>query len=86
MAKATRTTIPPVPVEPKVVITLELSIEEAETLRGIAGRIGGSPTGRRRHMDAISSALYIAGVRGSIGDSEVEKSNQAIYFTGVKRA
>ena len=86
MAKATRTTIPPVPVEPKVVITLELSIEEAETLKGITDRIGGPLTGRRSHIGAISCALYDAGVRGAIEDSEVEQQNRAIYFTGVKRA
>ena len=80
MAKATRTTIPPVPVEPKVVITLELSIEEAETLKGITDRIGGPLKGRRSHMEAISSALYFAGVRCSIGDSEVEQSNRTLYF------
>ena len=81
MAKATRTTIPPVPVEPKVVIMLELSIEEAETLMGITDRIGGPLKGRRSHMGAISWALYDAGVRGTIEDSEVEQQNRAIYFT-----
>ena len=81
MAKATRTTIPPVPVEPKVVITLELSIEEAETLKGITDRIGGPLTGRRSHMTAVHRALYDAGVRGNIWDDEVEQSNRAIYFT-----
>ena len=46
MAKATRTTIPPVPVEPKVIITLELSIEEAETLKGVADRDRRAPGGK----------------------------------------
>ena len=86
MAKASKLTIPPVPVEPRVVIMLELSIEEAETLKGITDRIGGPFKGRRSHMSAIALALYDAGVRGTIEDSEVEQQNRAIYFTGVKRA
>ena len=86
MAKASKLTIPPVPVEPKVVIMLELSIEEAETLKGITDRIGGPLYGRRSHMNAVGRALYDAGVRGTIDDDEVEQKNRAIYFTGVKRA
>ena len=83
MAKASKLTIPPVPVEPKVVIMLELSIEEAETLMGITNRIGGSLKGRRSHMTAVRLALYDAGVRGNIGDDELEQANRAIYFTSV---
>ena len=86
MAKASKLTIPPVPVEPKVVIMLELSIEEAETLKGITDRIGGPGYGRRSHMNAVGRALYDAGVRGTIEDDEVEQKNRAIYFTDVKRA
>ena len=81
MAKATKTTIPPVPVEPKVVITLELSIEEAETLKGVADRVGGPLEGKRSHMGAISLALYNEGVRGNIKDDEVKEGLRAIYFT-----
>ena len=86
MAKASKLTIPPVPVEPKVVIMLELSIEEAETLKGITDRIGGPVDGRRSHMNAVGRALYNAGVRGTIEDDEVEQKNRAICFTDVKRA
>ena len=82
MAKASKLTIPPVPVEPKVVIMLELSIEEAETLKGITNRIGGPLKGRRSHMDAIALALYDAGVRGNIAEGEVDQKNRAIYFKG----
>lgn len=54
--------IPP-PIEKKRVI-LELSINEAETLALILGRVGGAPgTGSRRgHCDAIDRALRDAGI------------------------
>ena len=80
MAKASKLTIPPVPVEPKVVIMLELSIEEAETLCGITRRIGGPASGRRDHMSAIGKALSDAGVRYDIPETDTECSNRAIYF------
>ncbi len=80
MAKATRTTIPPVPVEPKVIITLELSIEEAETLRGITQRIGGTAHSRRGHMSAIGRALSDAGVQYDIPETDTEYGGRAIYF------
>lgn len=80
MAKATRTTIPPVPVEPKVIITLELSIEEAETLCGITRRIGGPVDGRRGHMSAIGKALSDAGLRYDIPETETECDRRSIYF------
>ena len=72
MAKATRTTIPPVPVEPKVVITLELSIEEAETLCGITQHDAGPAPGRRGHMSAIGKALSDAGVQYDISETDTE--------------
>ena len=72
MAKASRLTIPPVPVEPKVIITLELSIEEAETLRGVTQRIGGPVDGRRGHMSAIGKALSDAGVQYDIPETDTE--------------
>lgn len=45
-------------------VTLELSKDEAETLRLILGKIGGCPdTTRRGHTGAISEALEAAGVQ-----------------------
>lgn len=49
-------------VEPAKVV-LELTVEQAETLRAIHGRIGGSPlTTRRADMVAINRALRNAGI------------------------
>ena len=77
MAKATRTTVP---VEPKVIITLELSIEEAETLCGITQHDAGPAPGRRGHMSAIGKALSDAGVQYDIPETDTEYGNRSIYF------
>lgn len=44
-------------------ITLDLSIEEAETLAIIGWATGGQPSGRRGDVDAIKAALKAVGVR-----------------------
>lgn len=44
------------------IIQLELSVQEAETLRAIARVVGGVPSGRRGDMDRITAALKDAGV------------------------
>ena len=77
MAKATRTTVP---VEPKVIITLELSIEEAETLCGITQHDAGPAPGRRGHMSAIGKALSAAGVQYDIPETDTKSGDSAIYF------
>jgi hypothetical protein len=85
MAKATKTIIPPKPAVEEYTITLVLSQEEAETLKGVTERIGGpddAGTRRRRMMD-IGQVLYDVGVRGGFTDYEVEPSNRAIYFKSL---
>lgn len=57
MAKAIKKT----PDDYEVVLTL--SKVEAELLRRVLGRIGGHPSGLRRHIDSMSAALDAAGVR-----------------------
>jgi hypothetical protein len=80
MAKATSRIIPPAPTAARTEITLILSQEEAETLKGIAERIGGPIEGRRRHLLDIGGALYNAGIRSGIDDNEVEPERRSIYF------
>lgn len=38
-------------------IHLDLSVEEARSLRMVTGSVGGSPDGRRGHIDAIRRSL-----------------------------
>lgn len=70
-------------------VTVELTLNEAETLRDIARKVGGSPGtnlrklsfSRRAFVDRIDAALEEAGVRpsgdGSAGDS-------SIYFQNIE--
>ena len=59
MAKATL--IPPTP--PMATIQLDLSMDEAETLRSVLAHVGGDiVNSRRKYTDRISAALSIANV------------------------
>jgi hypothetical protein len=59
MAKATKRTIPPPPVNPVEEITLILSKEEAQVILDVSSKVGGTPEStRRRFADSISSALH----------------------------
>jgi hypothetical protein len=44
-------------------VTLTLTLAEAKTLLAVTYRIGGSPEGRRGHIDFIRETLAEAGVR-----------------------
>lgn len=44
------------------VIVLTLTREEARSLRTVQGRVGGLPSGRRRHFDSIGAALNALGI------------------------
>ena len=73
MANATRK--PPV-IVPDVIV-LELTPDEAATLKGVTNSIGGDPlTSPRRHMDSISDALLEAGVFAN----PVPRRHGSIYF------
>ena len=87
MATATITTkaVEKVVVDHEEIVRLELSRDEAETLRIIFGRIGGSPQGRRGHVTAMTEALEDAGVESLgqediIGNSMSGTHRGAIYF------
>jgi hypothetical protein len=57
-----------------------LTADEAQTLMAVCDRIGGSPrTTRRRHMDAIRSALSAAGVKKTGGD-DIDDTQRSIQF------
>lgn len=63
MAKAA---MKPVPVQKTVTViqqclVLELTEDEAQFLKDLMGRIGGSLSGRRRHAESISEALCATG-------------------------
>ena len=62
MATCTKKEIP----RPQFVYILKLTREEVETLREVCGKISGSSTSPRRHMDSICNALDAIGV-GRIG-------------------
>ena len=67
MATGKRYEIPPVPVKPEVRIELTLSEPEARYLYKLLGYVGGC--GRMRQLnDAITQALYDAGVRSVMGE------------------
>lgn len=52
-------------------VVLELTADEASALRRVVTYIGGSPyRSRRKHTDAISNALRIAGVYEGVDDVE----------------
>jgi hypothetical protein len=50
------------PAGPRI-ITIEMPEEVAESLKVVCHNIGGTPDGRRGHIDAINSALSSAGVK-----------------------
>jgi hypothetical protein len=86
MAKAKKMVIPPKPVVNEYLVTLEMTLEEARTLRGITERIGGPAGGGtlRGNMDTIGRALHDAGVDSNFGSDDTEKANRAIYFIEKK--
>lgn len=89
-AKATKHT--PQFVMPPYTVTLELSQAEAETLAAILVKIGGTPkTTRRKHAQAVLSALTELGVSASNNDlpldstlwfKEVSKGVEEIDYAG----
>lgn len=81
MATATKKEILPVPVAPKVEITLVLSLDEATTLRDIMYLVGGDPkTSRRRYAQRVMYSLYdaLGSPDGSISD--VSATQRCIWF------
>ena len=74
MAKATKQQIT------TYTITLEMTQDEAETLKGVTELIGGSETGKRGHMYKIGHALFDAGIRAGFTESDIDPANRAIYF------
>jgi len=69
--------VPP-PTEPEIQLTLTKA--EAETLRAVCNRVGGDPsTSRRRHVDAISTALSnIGGLECNTDD--IDLLRRSLYF------
>lgn len=64
-------------------VVLEMTVQQAETMRAICSRIGGSPANsRRRDTDAIKEALDEAGVieAGVSLDPYFSKCGGSIYF------
>lgn len=60
-------------------VQLTLTQEEAETLRTICQRIGGSPEfTRRKHADSIKEALIDIGV--DYVETDICPKSRAIYF------
>ena len=82
MAKATKNTIPPAPVEPDFTVTLELTKAEAKLLRDVLYVTGGEPTTtRRRYASAVLSALEgVVGVRTKPRVSDLHSENRSLYF------
>ena len=74
MAKATKQQIT------TYTITLEMTQDEAETLKGVTEFIGGPENGKRGHMSKIGHALYDAGIRSGFTGSDIDPANRAIYF------
>ena len=71
-------------------ITLELTLEEAQTLADVLYRVGGSPfTSRRKHTSSILSAMEGASVYAG-DDMEVDGPatptdiNKSIYFNDLE--
>lgn len=85
MAKATKTTIPPVPVKPISTITLTLSMKEAEALRSVLSFVGGEPKlSRRGLIDQIDLALSEAGVADGYPNRDVNRaSGSGLYFKDI---
>ena len=59
-------------------IILEMTQDEAETLKGVTEFIGGPENGKRGHMSKIDPAN--AGIRSGITESDIDPANRAIYF------
>ena len=74
MAKVTKRPIT------KYTITLEMTQDEAETLKGVTEFIGGPENGKRGHMSNIGHALRGAGIRSGFTESDIDPVNRAIYF------
>lgn len=80
MAFATKHEKKPV-APPPYTVTLELSHEEAEVLRGVLSKIGGLPHGTwRQYTDHINQVLQEAGVR--YVRLPAEGMQHSIYATG----
>lgn len=82
MAKATLIQEEPV-VPPPSGVVLELSMEEAETVRRVAHYVGGHTLdSRRRHISSIDQALYAAGV--GMGPDDLHRDSHghvpSLYF------
>jgi hypothetical protein len=74
MAKAEKIRVPEV-----FDVQLTLSDAEANALQDLCDRIGGPPTTRRRHFDAIRLALSGAGVSGH-GTLDISQTHGVVYF------
>ena len=62
-------------------VTLELSQDEAQTLRGVTERIAGSThLTKRRFMAAIGRALADQEVLSNFSDADLSSSEKVIYF------
>ena len=62
-------------------VTLELSQDEAQTLRGVTERIGGSThLTKWRFMAAIGRALADQEVLSNFSDADLSSSEKVIYF------
>lgn len=58
-------------------VTLELTMDEAQTLRDVLAKVGGSPrVSRRRHIAALSKAMEDAGIY--YGD--LQDMTGSVYF------
>ena len=66
---------------PPDTVTLELSLEEADTLKDFIGhKVSGSFTSRRRFASAIWTALVDAGIKGTLcSDNE---NGDLVFFKG----
>lgn len=66
-------------VEEKVTgVVIELTLEEAETLRGVCKHIGGCPINSpRKHIDSISAVLDKAGICKT---KELKRKSHADYI------
>ena len=59
-------------------VTLELSMEEAETLIFVDGFIGGGNSGPRQHIHSIADALTAAGVVRAC--HHVQEGHSSLYI------
>lgn len=65
-------------------IVLDLSIEEAMTLRIIGGLVGGFPDGRRGDTDAINKALENLGLPYHLGHNDLAPGGQGVRFRALR--